>query len=529
MLLFYFVNGLAGRISWIDALFRCIYVGTVPLLATILAACLILLPRPQDAPSRWKTALAVIGAIAACALVMGAINAFAAHFLGTEILSPRPFVTRRINALLIEPNDNSFPCPEAMLAAVFAVALWAAWPRAGKWATVAVLLFGFARVFCGSNYVADVVVGLVLGASLSALTLALSRVSLRVRSRDGHIAWKWKARYQAIFSAGIAAATLLISLWAFAATPRYEAKMRAVWSGSTASAAPVAPARALLSGQIAAERGAEMSHAPNASSPGGNAREGEGTSGASAPAVAVFPPDATLLGGNLPAAETHLLHALQALNLGHRLVSVDVAQIKAGTSSFRCAAVRFEVKNQGVEERRRVAETAARIARAAFHTDATLANLDVSGVVLNDSELAPRNMASSGATPVFTASVPRSRLTIINGPRWVNAPNVDGGSWLRARSLLFIDTRLLPATAPVLPTSTAVPTPTVAPTATPIALPTAAPKPAVAAVPAKPKAPPKPPSRAKAAKPKAVVHRAVPRRKKIRRRVWRHYPRWRPY
>jgi hypothetical protein len=141
--------------------------------------------------------------------------------------------------------------------------------------------------------------------------------------------------------------------------------------------------------------------------------------------------------------------ALRTANLAHRLVSVDVAELHAGTSAFRCAAVRFEVQRSGVTERKRVAATAARIARRAFAADEELQNIDLSAVVLNAPQQARAkgqgalSVFASGAIPVFTASIARRDLVIEKKP-WVNLPSVDAGLWLRARSRLYINARVLP-------------------------------------------------------------------------------------
>jgi hypothetical protein len=88
-------------------------------------------------------------------------------------------------------------------------------------------------------------------------------------------------------------------------------------------------------------------------------------------------------------------------------------------------------------------------------------------------------------TPVFTASVERDSLIIhqANKPAWVNDPKLEGGLWLRARSLLYIDQQVLPefdpkvlspvASKPVAAaTAMARPTPKPTPTPKPVSTPT---------------------------------------------------------
>ena len=488
MQLFYLINGWAGHIAFVDAALRLYYVSAVPILATVLAVFLILVPRPRRAPSRWRVAVAALFAGILCALTMVGVNAFAQRVLGTDMLSPRPSMTHYVNALVVEPNDNSFPSPEVMLAASLAVMIWATWPTAGLAATVAVLLFCFTRVFCGTNYPVDVGSGAALGGAWGALALAGCRISLQIPSRDGR-RLIWRARHQALFSGAAVLAVVLITLFSLWHMPHYGSKLRGLFHESAATASPIAqsPPGTVGGTSNAAAQTADINKEASAMRDTA-AREGEGvTTGASA-ADAVTD-NSTQLGGHLPEAETKLLNALQALHLPHRIINVDVAQVRLGTSNYRCAVVRFEIKNEGVAERRQVVETAAQIVRGTYHADPFVQNVDVVGVILNDPHVkASRSFIfATGAVPVFTASVARRNLHLANAPQWVNAAHVDGGLWLRYRSLLYINPRVLPASAPQSPKPTPVPTPAPVPTVTPAPtltpLPTPTPEPTVTPVP----------------------------------------------
>lgn len=493
MRLFYLINGWAGRNDFADATLRLFYVSAVPLLATALAALLIFLPRHpwrvtgrfshREVPSG-RILLATACAVAACAVLMSAVNTGSLRFLNAEILSPRPFVTHRVNALVIEPNDNSFPSPEVMIAAVLAVAIWAVYPRAALAALVALLLFGFTRVFCGANYPVDVVAGAATGAALCALSLALWGVSLWLPAKEGRLVWR--VRHQAGFASATVLLVVVASLISLANTPGYSGRMRTLFrlpSTTVASATAAEPREAVASADLTSTQSEKSDGAAGALRASAMhdmaAHEGEGESGAFRTRDMPVP-GVTSMGGYLPEAEQQLLQHLRGAKLVHRLVSVDVAQVKAGSTAFRCAAVRFEVQRSGVTERKRVADSAARIARLAFAVDPTLENIDISGVVLNAPHKARGSSQSSlsvfatGAIPVFTASIARRDLIIQKKP-WVNLPTVDPGLWLRARSRLYINARVLPAVVPVVPTPTPVPTPV--PTATPVPTPTPTPEP----------------------------------------------------
>jgi len=128
------------------------------------------------------------------------------------------------------------------------------------------------------------------------------------------------------------------------------------------------------------------------------------------------------------------------------LLDVEVAPVKAGTTSFRCAAVRFEAETTSPDARRIVADCAGRLARATFALDSHMQNVDIICVARDGG----RNLDGSlmvfpgDEVPIFTASVQRKNV-VLASPAWLNAPTLDGGMWLRARSRLYINDRALPA------------------------------------------------------------------------------------
>ena len=127
-------------------------------------------------------------------------------------------------------------------------------------------------------------------------------------------------------------------------------------------------------------------------------------------------------------------------------------------------------------------------------------------IALDNDNLSPTAIKArtnhGGARPVFTASIERKDLILTHKPAWTNWDKIDPGMWLRTRSLLYIDKKILPP-APARPS----PPPTASqPIAPPVPLTTKpTPKP-----PIKPFARPfaKPPT-AKATPEKNIVKKSV--------------------
>jgi membrane-associated phospholipid phosphatase len=526
--LFYLINGWAGRSEWLDGALRFFYVGAVPLLWTALAALLIFAPRPRDAStpaSRTRIAGASLLSLAVCAIMVWLVHLVQTQLLSGAPISPRPFMTHWTNALIVEPNDNTFPCFEVMLAAAAATFLWAARPGAGVLGWLAVSLLGFARIFCGMNYPGDVFAGAFLGGAIGLVSLAALGVPLQLPALKSNARrWSWRVSHQAAFGATALVGFVLFSGYALTTTSPHASKFKSFWKTPVASAAPT-------------------SFSPNATQKLTTAtlsgiHEGEGVvvsdedSGPmSEPGKLLLASRAARLDGHLPAAEKALARALSTPGLGPRVIGVNVAQVRAGNSAYRCAAIRFEVAKSGTEERRRVAETAALCVKRAFHIDGQLQHVDVLGIDLrpeaptppagrafsqsesshsHEGIIAPRH----GVRLVFTASIERDDLIVKNKPAWVNWSGLDGGAWLRARSALYIDDEVLPAAAKTtsqksVPKKVA-PQTAVSKTATPK---TATPK----------KASQK--SVALKKKPAVVRKRSTPRRKRYRKKKRRSYRR----
>jgi hypothetical protein len=360
------------------------------------------------------------------------VNWAAREVWNTTIFSPRPFVTHWVNALGRRTQRQFVSVPGSTLAALAATLCWACSLRAGilAWGWTAVL--GIARIFCGSNYPIDVFAGWVLGWALAALALALCHVSLRLPARGGG-RLRWRRKPQATLAGAAIAIFIGATLLELLGAPRALRRNAPLLASSTAKAA---------------FEKAAPSHDANG-----------------------LPLDGRY--GRQPRAEAALGRKLKELDLAHRISDIEVAQIFVGAGTFRVAAISFEAQPKRAGERREVAKTAARAIRAAFHADPTLQNVDAQAVIFSNAPgvahareaegegASGQHLAEPRPLPVFTASVQKRNLRIINGPPWANARGVDDGLWLRARSRLFIDPQVLPP----------LPDPTIKPTPTPQVLP----------------------------------------------------------
>ena len=75
----------------------------------------------------------------------------------------RPFNNHEVTLLFYEPTDSSFPSNAIAATTALACGVWIANKRLGSIAFIAVLIFGFIRVFSGIHYPIDILGGLLIG------------------------------------------------------------------------------------------------------------------------------------------------------------------------------------------------------------------------------------------------------------------------------------------------------------------------------------------------------------------------------
>lgn len=162
--LFQLINNLAGQFDWIDDMMEVFANGLVWVMIGILAL-LWLTGRESNQRLAFYACLSALVALAFASL---AISPIVAH--------PRPFVEHPVHQLIRHNADPSFPSDHATLSFSLAFTVWFARRRIG-WVLLALaILTGFARIYVGVHYPADI-----LGGALLAFASSLLVVKLRSR------------------------------------------------------------------------------------------------------------------------------------------------------------------------------------------------------------------------------------------------------------------------------------------------------------------------------------------------------------
>lgn len=168
LLIFGFINGLAGRNAALDA----VGVFAATYLIWLMAAAVLVPVRRAGGNHRRHVAAAVTASRAAAAALLAL---FGNLLLGLLFFRARPFVAWAEALPLIEvmPTSKSFPSDHATVAFAIACSVWLRRPRLGAALLAAAVLVALGRVYAGVHFPSDVLAGAVVGCLWARLVGAL--------------------------------------------------------------------------------------------------------------------------------------------------------------------------------------------------------------------------------------------------------------------------------------------------------------------------------------------------------------------
>jgi len=177
--LFDAINELAGHSAIADDVMRAAAQYLILAIAGVVAIHWVVGGRPERA----RNQAMVVGAVVAV-LVGLATTSLIQHFY----VHPRPFVDRRDVILLINHSpDASLPSEHTVVAfALAGAALWSRRLLLGSGLLLAAVVLGFARIYTGLHYPADVEAGVGIGLLAGFLAAGLAQpLILRLRTGLG--------------------------------------------------------------------------------------------------------------------------------------------------------------------------------------------------------------------------------------------------------------------------------------------------------------------------------------------------------
>ncbi|MFQ5924668.1 MAG: phosphatase PAP2 family protein [Dehalococcoidia bacterium] len=156
---FFWINGLAGKVPFLDGIMRVLASDyLIPLVFTL--AIFALWFSGRDAESRWtnqRAALCALIAMGFANIVIEISNVF------YDRLRPFELYPDAVNLLFYQPTDPSLPANTAAIGFAFAMGTWLINRRVGLFLLIPTLLLCFARVFVGVHYPLDIIAGAAIG------------------------------------------------------------------------------------------------------------------------------------------------------------------------------------------------------------------------------------------------------------------------------------------------------------------------------------------------------------------------------
>lgn len=171
---FYFINGLAGKVPVVDELFK----GIANDYFLMIMFCLILVYLwfgTRDIRERQMNQLAVLTAIVGIGIVNGLVVISNLFYFRIRPFNELP--ADAINLLYYRPTDSSFPSNFAAVLFSIAVVIFLKNKKYGTLLLILALTGGFARVYVGIHYPLDILGGAAIGAIAGCLAYFVIRLT----------------------------------------------------------------------------------------------------------------------------------------------------------------------------------------------------------------------------------------------------------------------------------------------------------------------------------------------------------------
>ena len=164
---FLWLNGWVGTSAIFDGIIRWLvsdYLVPAGMALTLLALWFV----GVDGAARMKHQVGVLVALTAMGLASWVV------FISNDLyFRPRPFIDHDVSLLFYQPTDSSFPSNPAAASFAIAAAVWGVNRRVGAVLFLGAGSYGFARVYAGVHYPADVLVAALIGIVVAYLVFKL--------------------------------------------------------------------------------------------------------------------------------------------------------------------------------------------------------------------------------------------------------------------------------------------------------------------------------------------------------------------
>jgi undecaprenyl-diphosphatase len=156
---FFWINGLAGHVAWIDSVIRVLSCDLFVPVVTIIALIAVWFSG-RNIADRTKNQYGVICSLAS----MGIANllVFIADAILPDRLRPFAAFPDKVHLIFYQPSDPSFPSNAAAASLAFATGMWVYNRKLGYILSIPALIISFGRIYMGVHYPSDILGGFAL-------------------------------------------------------------------------------------------------------------------------------------------------------------------------------------------------------------------------------------------------------------------------------------------------------------------------------------------------------------------------------
>ena len=157
--LFFWINGLAGHVAWIDAVVRILSCDLFLPVVTIIALIAVWFSG-RNMEDRSRNQYGVMCSLAS----MGIANllVFILNAILHDRLRPFEAFPDKVHLIFYQPSDPSFPSNAAAASFALATGIWVYNRKLGYLLSIPALIISFGRIYMGVHYPLDIIGGFVV-------------------------------------------------------------------------------------------------------------------------------------------------------------------------------------------------------------------------------------------------------------------------------------------------------------------------------------------------------------------------------
>ena len=182
---FFWINGLAGHVAWIDSVVRILSCDLFLPVVTIIVLIAVWFSG-RNMADRSRNQYGVMCSLASMGianLLVFAVN----NITPDDAIRLRPFadyiVGDKVNLIFYQPSDPSFPSNAAAASFAFAAGMWIYNRKLGYLLSIPALIISFGRIYMGVHYPLDIIGGFALAIVATGIVAAVMKFGKPILDR----------------------------------------------------------------------------------------------------------------------------------------------------------------------------------------------------------------------------------------------------------------------------------------------------------------------------------------------------------